>query len=119
MQITSLELAKKLKSAGYPQEHSGFFYILKEKGVYDIVFQPLQVYVDDDIAAPTADEILDSLPGRIAGNYYRLFIIRTMLEDEYKWEIIYQPDAEYKEMFVSRISKNLADAAAKMWLFLI
>ena len=77
--VTSFELSKQLKEAGYPQEESLFYWIIFKNGdkslsifsnlgIGDITEENYEKY-----AAPTASEILERLPAEIGKDaIYRL-----------------------------------------------
>lgn len=144
MKTCSLELAKQLKEAGYPQNccEGGYYsnYGVDEIGESDDYYHSGRVSKDDlweredneielldyhhawflirakeqhkdlDIqlfAAPTADEILDRLPKIIS------VFKSEMLKNG--WTVGYESESvEY----TSETAYALADAAAKMWIYL-
>lgn len=97
-----LEIAKELKENGFPQT-SFCSYDLMENFWHGCI---------EDFSAPTSDEILKELPKQIL-DWYSLKIHRNIL-GEY---CVY-----YKNRFGmlgdSRSEYKLADALAKLWLYL-
>lgn len=134
MKTVSLELSKQLKEAGYPQDvlNNHLFYMKLEDfdGYYHIARNNTPNNVLDKIASPSADEILDRLPWMVEKNklHYYLNIDRMVDEGgygiEYKIETLVEEVVLRKEgkedLFVlhREETKVLADAAAKMWLYL-
>lgn len=109
MKTVSLELSRKLKEAGYPQEAEKWWWednfgleknksrTLQDKKPHN----PKNGWVY--FASPTADEILEQLP---QNTYCKKFFINANTW----WEC-----RKNKRFFQE---KSLADAAAKMWLYL-
>lgn len=123
MKTVSLESAKQLKEKGYPQQSSYFWWTsaLRTNGKEEF-YLPNDFIVDigelnefdyrKDYAAPTVDEVLDLLPERIEG-YKTLGMGKVMGE----WVIGYQKIGNELQA-IRTVDKSLADAAAKMWLYL-
>jgi hypothetical protein len=115
IKIVSLELALKLKDAGFTQNTAfNFVDITKDRewGVVEIEYSLNSFFekTDQRVAAPTAEEILESLPfgfiliKRHTGQY-------MCLEDPGREKLI-----RTDEIFKSY--ESAAEAAAKMWLYL-
>lgn len=105
MRTVSFELAKQLKEAGYPQE-SNFYYqndispeLYSYKGI---------VMNGDEIASPTADEILE----QFAYCHKAEWLLISKDPTREKWVI------DFKSKLVMFKGDSLADAVAKMWLYL-
>jgi len=133
MKTVTLETAKKLREAGFPQEtHHKWIEGSNGQGVYFLDCD-LRVIAShkgwDIVAAPTAEEVLDQLPAwiKMEDDEGQAYLIVEKYEDEnnencnykVKYESAY---AEYPEP--SRLIDEdlwfvtLAEAAAKMWLYL-
>lgn len=133
MKTVSLELAKQLKEAGYPQEGYFFWWVnVTDKSQNPILahFQGTQSNEDylnehedkyEFFAAPTADEILDRLPKKITVSEMDYFLDVYHEEDVLdEWVVAYNYirhnlgfKSHHREM-----EETIADAAAKMWLYL-
>lgn len=115
MKTVSLELSKQLKEAGYPQKDSDFTW----SG--DKLFPAVKgVEFTEDTAAPTADEILDQLPSTIEeveidGDNYGMCEL-AIWKEEKDYSVNYLDEDSYPEL--QETEDVLADAAAKMWLYL-
>jgi len=137
MKTVSLELAKQLKEKGYPQDitfSGSYFYqgtineIEKEEGYVLLSHRELLGFKGAiKILAPTADEILERLPARITNpstrNMDRLtFFIRGHAGDDSKQDVrdgfTLEYWTNYNQPLVRIRDDTLADAAAKMWLYL-
>lgn len=128
MRTVSLELARQLKEAGYPQEEQLFYWTNSfnhtQYGLTHAVaigsdgfncypeWELSDVMVTEGFASPTADEILDQLPEIIngykaieIGKYADKYVIRYQLIDNSLLGIRF--DDEF-----------LVDAAAQCWLYL-
>jgi hypothetical protein len=117
----SLDTAKKLAKAGYPQEDSLFSMVAPEGFTkpYHTIFTHLareaQGWRDFTFAAPTAEEILRRLPKTI-GKGYKLHI-HPSNSGIYKLRYVrWKVPREIKESKFEDIS--LANAAAAMWICL-
>lgn len=121
----SLQLAKELKKAGFPQE-TQFYYqgvqkeIDNEKG-YALNFKE-NLYSHKDIinvAAPIADEILGKLPAIIKYNNLvpHLMIEKSWLRGEWYW-MVYFADYSVGTILDGQSDLTLANAAAKMYVYL-
>lgn len=116
MKTVGIELSIQLKNAGYPQVGL-FMWDMDSKlrvGIgtaqaphYKTAFPDvLEVEVDSCITAPTVDEVLDRLPQTSWESY-------NLLGGRY---VIWYRDAQKNR--VEFIEDNLANAAAKMWIYL-
>lgn len=129
MKTVSLDLAKKLKKAGFPQESAEFEYCgghiwyhddqiegkFEECGSTDLLEKDQYCHKEEltceyFVASPTADEILERLPENI-------FVGKVSKEryNAYKIPHIELGDIEY---YNDIQSESLADAAAECWLYL-
>ena len=116
-QVTSLELAKQLKEAGYPQE--GLFYWWKKAGLTPKVdfhaYVKFSNYVDlKDIfvVAPTVAELGEALPDFVAEDFgLEMIKIGKSWVINYTWEYVNESGAIGGES-----SENLAECFALMWL---
>lgn len=125
-QQVSLELSKQLKEAGYKQE--GLFWWVGHKWTKKLGGKLYyEIHYQDDIecqdhgqglaVAPTVAELGERLPQYIKNRGYMLTIVK---DDNNKWWIGYP---NHKGIGVSDIKwkfeeVKLADALAKMWLYL-
>lgn len=146
MKTVSLELAKQLKETGFPQE-AEFWWVIEDpdwneepavKHKSTLVNKPPR---DNVIAAPTADEILDQLPPRIQfkkkvkknPDWSIDFIPDNELEElkhsgfltinnPNRWVVNYMSNACFGIQNMAEVfyddNQNLANAAAKCWLYL-
>lgn len=130
----SLEWAKKLKEAGYPQKDSylhwqwyeadgewpGFY----EQSRWDCYHMEASYedYDDDEVyAAPTAEEILRSLPSYFDQEGMRFYLITQKDDNDDSWTACYSCGTcmIMRGVGPMRIEcVGLANTAAKMWLFL-
>jgi hypothetical protein len=117
MKTVSLDLSKKLKEAGYPQE--GYFvwtllpndlYSDKPTG-YSYQCMPAVAVSQGGIASPTADEILEQLPE--GTDFIKTAKVWRGFNEARKDYLFSCSVDDHKEFGTS-----LADAAAKMWLYL-
>jgi hypothetical protein len=128
MKTTSLELSKKLKEAGFPQE-STFTYVkdfqtreYKLASFQDPWHGAVTNYYAagrDDVdhpmfAAPTAEEILERLPAMHKG--HSLTIGRS--GNGQNWNVAYLYENWAIDNAYGFASDNLAEAAGKMYLYL-
>lgn len=132
MKVTSFILSKQLRESSYPQDNSYFYWaqsmtkesypkehwylIYRENGLNPSAIEKGQL-----IASPTADEILDKLPVRFEQydrpkiyKDYQLHIIKRFFEKD--WLIKYEAGDSRILQYV--YDESLANAAAKMFLFL-
>jgi hypothetical protein len=113
MKTVSLELAKELKEAGYPQD-TYFQWFEDGSLVHTESRNPLRC-----IAAPIADEILDLLPAYTALPFF-LYIWK---DDKGLYRIVYCSSADLvsggkQPNYPVEKQKSLAEAAGLMWLYL-
>lgn len=128
----SLEMAKKLRDAGWEQDYPFLFYLEKDEQLYrngEIVGQrnpdePHEVDMGPFIAAPTAEEILRELPEEKRGATLNT-IGHTKVA--YLWKdlgkITYSPAPVARDLdgnvdYMQFEADTLANAAAKMWIYL-
>jgi hypothetical protein len=125
MKTVSLKLAKQLKEQGYSQRKPNSYeslsywwvyvgspndYELKREG--DVINEPVH-----SVLAPTADEILDQLPHKLDfGDGIPKWLV--MEKQATIYTVGYQADSKYGYVDGHIEENNLADAAAKMWLYL-
>lgn len=116
MKTVSLELSKQLKEAGYPQEASHYWCwnpnVQPNLAVNDQGHRPETGGNDMFCASPTADEILDQLPELKGWD----LLVKLYSPD---WYIVYElwhGDSLYES--IGQWDDSLADAAAKMWLYI-
>lgn len=113
MKTVSLELSKQLKETGY-QQISEFYWI---QDIDETWVRTRLTIIKERIASPTADEILDQLPDLITkdGREYELEIGKGKI----KWGVVYNWEKYDEQRYLLHATGNcLADAAAKMWLYL-
>ena len=119
-QVTSLDLSKKLKELGYPQEGLWWW-------VFDKVWKPLltgtPTIYKDKIVAPTVAELGERLPYEIKkdGHYYNLTLIRNRFSDfQFSWGCSYRAylSKGYIDWFYSTCEDTEANARAKLWIYL-
>lgn len=115
--IVSLEYAKLLKSAEWPQESTCFVWWSYNQETDWIVFERGTRNVDPSfcVAAPTCEDILRILPKTIEqfqGTTGRLYV------NPYTnmYEIGYSPT--WDNQMLVKTERTLADAAASMWIHL-
>lgn len=139
--VVSLDLAKQLKEAGWSQHemkvctdgkerpcaNTSFYWSETSKGNWMIV-DSLKGTIAEDIAAPTAEEILRRLPQSIrsvglnlsAKKGEREYVLHIVKTNTTRWRLIYwdsdglpwvAPSADF-------IDESLANASAQMWLYL-
>lgn len=105
--VVSLEWAKKLKEAGWPQDHGeNVMYWRKKRD--DFVLGGWCVYA---LAAPTAEEILRRLPDTLENRLHEPLQIFRMMPNSVGWRMMYG-------LSHSADGDTLANAAAKMFVFL-
>lgn len=127
MKTVSLELAKSLKEKGYPQ--GGHFW-WDFNGIEDIwilvceMELPSDYIQDSNFYAPTADEILDLLPDYVQFEEHSLPFKLKIHKELEEYQIVY---ARHRRIITEKLdyqergrcfADSLADAAAKMWLYL-
>lgn len=141
MKTVSLELAQKLKKAGY-NETSAFYYWRRGTQEWQLD-NAKNLYTEDKaiVAAPSADEILNLLPPRIQfkkkvtknPDWSIDFIPDNELEElkhagfltianPDRWVVNYHANACFGLQNMAKVfyddNRNLANAAAKCWLYL-
>jgi len=117
--VVSLELAKELKEAGWPQNESVF--CVDTKGGLGVVLRDATqmgesqvIWNERFIAAPTAEEFLRNLPDKIADDVMTgtKSLLQIQAREKRKgWHIFYFDDS-------GAMGSTLANAAAIMWLHL-
>ncbi|MGZ3593433.1 MAG: hypothetical protein ACXWOL_16300 [Ktedonobacteraceae bacterium] len=119
MKTISLELAKQLKEAGYPQVTAFYWVITLTQDYhlswYDGELPQVLKERNDCYSSPSAEEILDQLPEDIK---HRGILIIMKSEINKTWKVSYQDVASEEEDIIGFAENFLADAAAKMWLHL-
>lgn len=106
MKTVSLQLATQLKEAGFPQE-SYFSWISDDDGHWHVedssLFskEELQEYA---FAAPTAEEVLEKIPGKEFAKIWKSPDGHYYIPEEYN--------------FADNLSFTLAEAAGKLYLYL-
>lgn len=108
--VTSLEISKKLDAAGYPQKESINYWCFLNTEEEPIVVG-LKRPKDDEIAAPTAEEILRRLPGKITGP---LYLDVQFKGEPRKWRVAFCGS----QSIYLELEDSLANAAAQMWIYL-
>lgn len=124
----SLETAKKLKEAGFPQYgiislwRQGVPRMDKPSGYYELCHTGLMR--GEDIAAPTTDELLAALPAQIIkeGQAYGLEILKNYrpspLGDKYSVSYVYTYSDSYAALDNKFLMGDLPEALAECWLWL-
>lgn len=142
-QVTSLELAKQLKEAGYPQDESLFMWDWEGKlrvginGVntphYKTAYpDTLKIETDECFAAPTVAELGEKLPRTLylddevrGKGAYEIYLFWPDRGGD--WWLTYEKEEDFRRVFLLDGSnaqeihikdKNEANARAKMWLYL-
>ncbi len=133
MKTVSLELSKRLKEAGYPQKDSWWSWMkykpfqikrdkLKDEDQYFLGGEFFKGIREDYFASPTADEILDQLPQHIEGKGWVRIWTGTSGESGRGYHLGYSKilsEGGWVTIESQADSEDtLADAAAKMWLYL-
>lgn len=128
MKTVSLELSKKLKQNGYPQEDSHRYWHTNKHGHTPVICKySINHFAITDVeiyASPTADELLDLLPRKIEKDGKTYYWELQPLEYEYSiWYLDRWRGIEKGIVFTIPNGRYLkadavADAAAKMWLYL-
>jgi len=125
MKTVNLELSKELKAAGYPQNISKFMWQVVQ---IDEKYTPEVFFLESEestarystfYASPTADETLDQLPMTIQPNNRGIGHLEINRYNQTKgfWGLWYKQGSG--EIIGDSIGgESLADAAAKMWLYL-
>jgi hypothetical protein len=125
MKTVSLELAKQLEEAGYDGGHEFYFAEYGSRGDFtrvDYVELANDLNEHTAIPAPTADEILDQLPATFleVTTYLPLTIEVNASVSESGRSVCIRYGSPQSVVNRPHICGNesLADAAAKMWLYL-
>lgn len=117
--VVSLELARKLKDAGFPQE-TEFYWIETTQG-WRVIRNPPEFIkekmVPDIIAAPLASEIGERLPWVITVDNFQ-WVLVLMKRADGTWGILYERSTDGTSLGGSWFIDNDANAKAKMWLWL-
>jgi len=123
----SLEIAKQLKEAGYPQEGEFWWtsyyedsfgtFRLYEDEEFHLKFKPPIMYTEESkfksYVAPLATEILEELPRQVILNGWNCVLeIRPYGTQEF--EVVYYHPHHFK----NEEAYTLPNALAKMWLYL-
>lgn len=124
MKTVSLELTKQLKEAGFPQDpkESYFAWEIGTDGKPYLEKNIIEKGGDEPsyFAAPIADELLESLPNTLnrGSEIPWYLVIRKVIEtvDNDEYQIFYERG--FNNHIVMEFDENLADALAKMWLYL-
>lgn len=120
--VVSLELAKQLKEAGYP-EAQRFYWVKPSSAQKPFVVSRLNMQQRDpdtleiSIAAPLATELLEQLPASVEDEEFGLAEIHIYKQEQDKWLVIYDTE---EGTILSKECKNksLPDALAMMYLYL-
>jgi len=110
--VVSLEMAKKLKEAGWKKETEFWWSREKEQDKYKLTYSYSKFQSADPLphfAAPLATEILEELPTSINTEFIHDLTIRK--DDEGFYNVHYG-----RTKLVTR--KGLPDALATMWFYL-
>lgn len=123
MKTVSLSLAKQLKEAGYSNEWSTFYWEDLFDGNAQLVTEKEKAHYQDGKeikywAAPTADEILDRLPWQIKDGIDRGRLVVEKSFFDKRWKVTYVDYGSGGRFAQSNEDENIADSAAKMWLYL-
>jgi len=126
MKTVSLELAKALKEAGFSQESDIYWvWSTDEERYVQRIKNAMLYYASKDlglnIAAPTADEILNLLPMEIVGEDGNIYILVIEKIDTLRWGIKYItdfPERTENKRLNTEWDMDITNAAAKMWLYL-
>jgi hypothetical protein len=125
MKTVSLEIAKKLRESGYPQEGKNWWvhishYLAPNTEIqleHDLEIERMELQ-DHDITrlayAPTADEILDILPTRIEDDKWGLQVHKVTNG----YFVAYRNEQYDLPVWKNEFDDSLAEAAARLWLFL-
>lgn len=115
MKTVNLQLSKQLKEAGFPQESDCKWNLPSEMRLHPNR-EVMKIAGELFVAAPTAEEVMDLLPQKVVVQE------REALMEFYKME---KPLNHYKVCYAFKVSEpikfideSLADAAAKMYLYL-
>lgn len=117
MKTVSLELAKQLKEAGYPQiGHFIYRRCRRWDGKKDVDYWVLMEKFEksriDDYLSPTADEILERLPTSIE---YLGKVCYLHIDAQFeRWYVHYADEIH----FTGQENENLTNLLARLWLYL-
>lgn len=115
MKTVNLELSKQLKEAGYPQESCFWWEDLFDGNAQLSDNRRLSVKGVKYWSSPTADEILEQLPAQIKNKRLQ---IDKMPAGEFCISYIPFNESDSEEIVIMGTTPTLADAAAKMWLYI-
>ncbi len=124
--VVSLEQAKALKKAGWPQDESNFYWEewndpTEQKGPFVVFHETEFIETHVVVTAPTAEEILRELPPSVQIDgitvYLSIFDDRDWVGD-HSWDICYSPDHGWSSDVHVRDKDNFAGACAQMWCYL-
>lgn len=112
IKTVTLETAKALKEAGFPQitdlfwtEMDGSMHITEMRGI-----------IHDDYAAPTSEEILEELASGIRIKAHHLYLQMGKMTDNL-FTVSYRSMTDI-EMDIQKDAESLPEALAAMWLYL-
>lgn len=109
--VVSLELAKKLKEAGYPQESLFYWWDIKRDRLCSEL--PTGDYDKNNyISAPIASELLEELPRFIGDKEALLYL--TKADDHYISG--YMTKSSYLE--IKKVGKTASESLGNLWLHL-
>lgn len=119
--VTSFELSKELKEAGYPQEECLFYWIIFKNGDKSLsIFSNLGIGdVSEEnyekYASPNSAELLKELPQKVKlwGKWEYLWISKTSIGD---YSVQYQKP--YYAPSISEHDENISNALAKTYIYL-
>lgn len=108
-QVVSLDLARQLKEAGYPQDESLFTLQVAKGGIVNVPHvvmrgRFIEGPIVDTYAAPTVAELGEALPEHVLG--------KIKISTCYYWEV------EIPKTNVASHGVSEAEARARMWLYL-
>lgn len=112
MKVVSLETAKKLKEAGFPQPLIPTFYYHYDRLMYNSNQYEFEVSEKLWVAAPTADEILEKLPHAVNDGSF----LHIRKDENGKYAVLYTILADTYHGF--SWYENLSEAAAQMYEYL-
>lgn len=122
--VVSLDLAKQLKEAGWPQEDSVLYWnadITHGEAVRVSLGIKRKSMYEENIAAPTCEEVLRRLPPalELEGKCCTIDCTKEIHIsggiDKGKWLVGYEDCVDYSYY---QIADTLVNAAAQMWLYL-
>jgi len=128
-EVPSLELCKRLREQGYPQDGGGWYWLIMrtEEGkelasLHLFETRPVPLAYQDYIKAPTLREIGERLPDKIEANGFPFYLIITRLRS--LWEVYYGTSAsDMPSGCVALLppverSHRAPDTCASVWLWL-